>query len=70
MEIEWWRLGELARGAETVLPCLEVILRVMRLQGHFAELMVALHHLPPCIHRQKTIPLALDFDILLVQLQR
>jgi len=35
MEMEWWRLGDIARGSETVSMCLEVILQIWRIGGHF-----------------------------------
>ena len=35
METKWQRLGDLARGTETVSRDLEVILKVWRLGGHF-----------------------------------
>ena len=47
METEWRRLGEVARGAETVSRGFGAFCVLEDSGGHFAGLMAALHSAPP-----------------------
>ena len=48
METKWQRLGDIARGTETVWWGLEVILQIWRLGGHFCRNYGASAPLPRC----------------------
>ena len=56
VETEWReRLGDITEAGRPVLRGLEVLLQILRLGGHFCEIMAPLHLLPLITSMQKKL---------------